>query len=245
MFDDFPKTRPVLPEGIRRIYVTHYKENRSGQSPASFLSQKLEGWLHRQVAKDLEPGGGAKTTLEIGAGTLNQLEHEPEVGPYDIVEPFQELYADSKYLPRVRHVYRDIADVPAGARYDRITSVATFEHVCNLPEVLARSGLLLSDHGTLRASIPSEGTPLWTLGWMLTTGLEFRIRHGLDYGLLLKHEHVNTAREIEGLLRYFYREVTGSVLGLSRGISFYQFYQCARPELDRCQAYLEALAAPG
>src|SRR6476619_7309080 len=82
MFDDFPKTRPVLPEGIRRIYVTHYKENRSGQSPASFLSQKLEGWLHRQVAKDLQPGGGAKTTLEIGAGTLNQLEHEPEVGPY-------------------------------------------------------------------------------------------------------------------------------------------------------------------
>ncbi len=244
MFEEFPKTRPELPDGIRRIYVAHYKENRSGQSPASFVSQKLERWLHRQVAKDLQTGSGPWSTLEIGAGTLNQLEHEPDVGPYDIVEPFQELYADSRHLHRVRHVYRDIAEVPEGARYDRITSVATFEHVCNLPEVVARSGLVLSNRGTLRVSIPSEGTPLWTLAWRLTTGLEFRLRHGLDYGLLLKHEHVNSAREIEHLLRYFYNEVTGAVLGLSRGISFYQFYQCARPELARCRAYLETVALP-
>jgi hypothetical protein len=244
MFEDYPKTRPALPEGIRRIYVAHYKENREGRSPAAFLAQRLERWLHRQVAADLRSDLSPRTTLEVGAGTLNQLRHEPAVGPYDIVEPFRELYADSRWRQRIRHIYGDIGEVPQDARYDRITSVATFEHICNLPEVIARSGLLLSGRGTLRVSIPSEGTPLWTLAWRLTTGLEFRIRHRLDYGLLLKHEHVNSAREIESLLRYFYREVTRKVLGLSRGVSVYQFYQCGRPDLERCRAYLKTIATP-
>ena len=244
MFEDYPKTRPALPERIRRLYVAHYKENREGRSPASFLAQRLERWLHRQVAADLQSDHTPRTTLEVGAGTLNQIQHEPEVGPYDIVEPFRELYADSRWLGRIRHVYRDIGEVPEAARYDRITSVATFEHICNLPEVIARSGLLLSDRGTLRVSIPSEGTPLWAVAWRLTTGLEFRIRHGLDYGLLLKHEHVNSAREIESLLRYFFREVNGKVWGLSRGVSLYQFYRCSRPDLERCRAYLRTVATP-
>src|SRR5436309_612461 len=190
MFDQFPKQRPPLPKEIAEIYATHYKSNREGGTPASSLAQKAEAWMHRRVAGDVAPSTPPRTTLEVGAGTLNQLAYEPESGPYDVVEPFKELYANSPRLKRVRNIFSDISQVPAGARYDRITSVATFEHICNLPQVIARCGLLLDGGGTVRAAIPSEGTPLWTLGWKLTTGLEFRLKHGLDYGLLMRHEHV-------------------------------------------------------
>jgi hypothetical protein len=245
MLDRFPKTRPPLPKEIAEIYVSLYKQNRTAATPASSLSQRVESWLHRQVAADVRSSQSARSTLEIGAGTLNQLPYEPVVGPYDIVEPFKELYEDSPHLGRVRSVYADIAEVPAGSQYDRITAVATFEHVENLPEVIARAGLMLAEGGTLRTAIPSEGTPLWTLGWMLTTGLEFRLRTGLDYGQFMKHEHVNNAAEIEALLRYFFKAVRGSCLGLVKQLSIYQFYECTLPDAQKCRDYLTRIAKAG
>lgn len=68
-------------------------------------------------------------------------------------------------------------------------------------------------------SIPSEGTFLWKLGWKMTTGLEFKINYNLDYGKLMKYEHVNTAEEIEQILEYFFSEVSCKVFGLSKEIS--------------------------
>lgn len=238
MLSDFPKKRPPLSEEIKEIYVAHYKRNREGNTPASSLSQKVESWLHKQVASDVRSDRAHKTTLEIGAGTLNQLQYEPEVGPYDIIVPFRELYEDSTLLGRIRKIYSDVNEISENQQYDRITSIATFEHVCDLPEVIARSGLLLNQKGALRVSIPSEGTFLWTLGWKVTTGLEFRIMHNLDYGLLMKHEHVNSAREIENLLRYFFNDVKGKVFGLSKGFSLYQFYKCTNPDRGKCREYL-------
>jgi hypothetical protein len=238
MFEQFPKTRPALPDEIAQIYVRQYRENREGKSAAAGAAQSLEAWLHRQVAADLCPGAIGVSTLELGAGTLNQLDFEPACGPYDIVEPFGELFRDAPGLARVRHVYADIREVPAEARYDRITSSAVLEHLCDLPDVVARSCLLLAEGGTFRASIPSEGTWLWYLGWRLSTGLEFWLRHRLDYGGLMRHEHVNTAREIEEVLRHFFGDVSMKVFGLSRRVSLYQHFACARPRIDRARAHL-------
>ena len=243
MLSRFPKTRPPLPDEFAAIYDTQYKENRGGKTPAYGAAQKMESWLHRKVAEDVRRDRSPRATLEIGAGTLNQLPYEPTVGPYDIVEPFAGLFEGSPMLARVRHIYSDTRQVPAHPQYDRITSVAVFEHICNLPEVVARAGLLLNAGGTLRVSIPSEGTWLWTLGWKLTTGLEFRLRYGLDYGVLMQHEHVNTAAEIEDVLRHFFDALTTAVFGLSRGISFYRFYECANPDRARCVSYLKELKA--
>jgi SAM-dependent methyltransferase len=243
MLNNFPKVRPSLPEEFTRIYAAHYKENRGGHTPAASLSQRMEAWLHKRVARDVRLDQSYKTTLEIGAGTLNQLSYEPEVGPYDIVEPFRDLYDGSRLLSRIRAIYSDIGEIPEHQQYDRITSIATFEHICNLPEVIARAGRLLKPKGVLRVSIPSEGTGLWTLGWKLTTGLEFRIRYGLDYGLLMRHEHVNTAREIEDLLRYFFKNINEAVFGLSKNFSLYQFYECACPKTEKCHEYLESSTA--
>ena len=237
----FPKTRPELPEDLRRIYASCYKQNRSGGTPASWLSNRAESWLHYRVARDVLADRRYCTTLEIGAGNLNHLPWEPIVGPYDIVEPFTALYEGSRHLGRVRTVYADIGDIPEALRYHRVISIATFEHVCDLPDLVARVGVVLEPGGVLRVSIPSEGTWLWKVGWKLTTGLEFRIRYGLDYGLLMRHEHVNTAREVEEVLRYFFRDVRMSVCGPSRKLSIYQFFRCADPEEARCAVH----RAPG
>lgn len=245
MFDKFPKKRHPLPKKYADIYTAYYLSNREGQTTASSLAQKMESWLHRQIASDITRApDSTNVTLELGAGTLNQLQYEPSVRVYDIVEPFTELYQRSPLLNRVRNIYADISDVPNSCRYNRITSIATLEHVCNLPEVVARCGLLLADNGTFRASIPSEGTLLWTLGWKLTTGLEFKFKHGLDYGVIMKHEHMNTAQEIEEVLEYYFGEVKSKVYGLSKALSLYRYYEARNPRLERCRECLSTLLAP-
>lgn len=232
----FPKTRPALPPRLEAIYTRQYLDNRAGATPAASLSQRLERWLHRQVAADVA-GGPAGATLELGAGTLNQLAFEPPSDAYDIVEPFAALYRDSPQRGRVRAVFADIRQVPQGAAYDRITSVAALEHICDLPLVLARAARLLTPKGVVRAAIPSEGGLLWKLGWMVTTGLEFRLRHGLDYGRLMAHEHVNDAREVETLLRALFEEVEVRSFGLGRQLSLYRFIAARKPRLDVAAAW--------
>ena len=236
----FPKTRPPLPAAFQAIYQTHYKENREGGSTASSLAQRMEQWLHHAVASDLRGGGRSVATLELGAGTLNQLRFEASTGPYDVVEPFAELYAGSPHRHRVRDIFADITEVPADRRYDRITSVAALEHITNLSEVMAYSALLLAQDGVFRAAIPSEGGFLWRMGWTFTTGLEFRLRHGLDYGVLMAHEHVNTAAEIETLAGALFEDVTIRSYGIGRELSLYRFFAASRPRLDVAVAWLNA-----
>lgn len=235
----FPKQRPPLPPKFAAIYSEHCNINRNGNSTASGLSQKMESWMHRKVAADVKDGR-PKSTLEIGAGTLNHLAYEPASAPYDIVEPTAARYHASRDLHRVRNIYEDAGEVPATSRYDRIISIATFEHICNLPDVIARCGLLLSGDGQLRVAIPSEGTPLWRFGWQMTTGLEFRLKYKLDYSVMMKHEHVNTAAEIENVLQHFFARVECAVFGINQSFSFYQFYACANPDRELCVEFLES-----
>jgi hypothetical protein len=236
-FSHFPKERPPLPPEYAAIYLQHYKNSREGKSQILGLAKQAERWMHKKVAEDVKDGP-TKSTLEIGAGTLNQLPYEPPSASYDIIEPFHDLYHSSPHLQRIRNIYHDISEVPRNSAYDRITSVAVLEHICDLPALVARSGLLLAGNGQFRAGIPSEGTILWRLGWKITTALDFRLRHKLDYAVLMRYEHVNTAREIEEVLRYFFAETRDTVFGLAKSLSFYQFYACSQPHLDRCADYL-------
>src|SRR5262245_61146518 len=91
----FPKKRPDLPEAYRKIYVEHYMRNRGGTSTATSLAMKMEAWMHRRVAADVNGTAQNRSTLEIGAGNLNHLRYEPLSGSYDIVEPFEQLYEAS------------------------------------------------------------------------------------------------------------------------------------------------------
>ncbi|MDP3660867.1 cyclopropane-fatty-acyl-phospholipid synthase family protein [Phenylobacterium sp.] len=224
----YPKTRPELPPRFREIYAAQYLDNRQGATTAASAAQRLERWMHIRVAEDVRAVGPA-ATLEIGAGTLNQLPFEPPGAAYDVVEPFEALYRDAPQRGRIRDVFADIAEVPADRRYARITSIAAFEHVADLPALLARCATLLEEGGALRVAIPSEGGLLWKIGWMATTGLEFRLRHGLDYGILMRHEHLNTAAEIEALIADLFARVEVRALGVGRQLSLYRFIVAREP----------------
>ena len=136
-FGNYPKQRPELPEAYKKIYTSWYRINRNGESQATSLSQKMEQWLHRKVAQDVRHNDSLKT-LEIGAGTLNQLMYE-STRQYDIVEPFQELYESSPFKSRIGRIYTDISLISDEQKYDRIIAIACFEHICNLPDVVAKS----------------------------------------------------------------------------------------------------------
>lgn len=236
-FAAYPKKRPELPQEFKEIYAQHYKKNREGNTSATSVSKRMEAWMHKKVARDVQYDSN-RCTLEIGAGTLNQLEYEnPE--PYDIVEPFTQLFKDSKNFCKIRSTYSDIDNIDLSLKYDRITSIATFEHIENLPHVVAKSALLLKDKGCLRVAIPNEGTFLWKLGYMLTTGIEFRILYGLNYEVLMRHEHINTASEIENVISYFYKDIKREVFGIHKNFGFYRFYQCTNPNIDRANNYLQ------
>lgn len=198
---------------------------------------KLEAWMHRRVAAGVTGG----SLLEIGAGNLNHVAYHPDVRIYDAVEPFRELWEDSPHRGRVRRMYADLAETPETSRYDCIVSIAVLEHLTTLPIILARSGLLLSEGGSFRAGFPSEGGLAWALAWRLTTGVAYRLRHGLDYGALMRHEHVNTGREILALLGYFYDRVEVARFPLPfANLSFYTVAIAGGPRIERCRTFCNA-----
>ncbi len=238
VLDNFPKKREELPPEFSSIYELHYKKNRQGETNATSLSMRLERWLHVKVAEDVQDEkNSGMDTLEIGAGTLNQLPFEPLVRNYDIVEPFVELYRESSNLNSVRNIYSDINEIIDGSKYDRITSVAVFEHILNLPEVVAKACTLLKKGGSLRVAIPNEGTILWKLG-TLFTGYEFKRLYRLNYQILMQYEHVNTAEEIETVLKYFFNSTSSKVFGINKKLAFYRFIKCTGPDLDKACQYL-------
>jgi SAM-dependent methyltransferase len=232
----YPRRRPPLGPELQARYVEEYRANRTGKAPINAIVLALEGWMHRQIALR----GSAGSVLELGGGTLNHLPYERVVDAYDVVEPFEELWRHNPHRARVRRIYSDITDVPAANRYDRVISVAVLEHLTELPSVVARAALKLSPSGYFQAGIPSEGGFLWGLAWRSVTAPAFRLRTGLPYDSLMRHEHVNTAREIVAVVRHMFREVSirRFPLPLLHG-SFYTYLEAR----DVCEARCRSLAS--
>ena len=229
----YPKQRPQLPANYQAIYAEHYRRNREGIGLASALSKKAESWMHRKVASDSR---NDLTTLELGGGNLNHVPFEPQSSIYDVVEELTELCQKSPHRGNVRNVYTSLSEI-SGISYDRIISIATFEHLCDLPEVVASCGLLLSPGGILRVAIPSEGTFLWKAAWTISTGIAFQLRYGLPYGVLMRHEHVNTADEVSAVLQTFFGETRRTIFGIRPQLSLYQFFECRNPNLEQCRRF--------
>lgn len=228
----FPKKRPDLPDAYKKIYDKHYFNNRSSTGIIGRMAHRLESWMHIQVARDVQDAAASCATLEIGAGTLNHLKFEPASLEYDVVEPYTALYCDAQAKSKVRNFYQDICQVQG--RYDRVITIATFEHLTELPQVIAKTGLLLKQGGTLRVAIPAEGAVPWKLAYSFSTGLAFYIRYRLPYEPMMRYEHVNSWKEIKILLEYFFGRVLVSYLGISPDLSLYHFYKCSGPIESRC-----------
>jgi hypothetical protein len=233
LLSTYPRSRPELPPKQQASYIEHYRSNRAGKQGLSKTVLQLESWMHRRVAEGVARG----TLLEIGAGNLNHVPYLSRDCVFDAVEPFQELWEDSPYRSRMRRVYSDVQEIPHQEGYDCVFSIAVLEHLTDLPFILARTGLLLNEGGTFRAGFPSEGGLLWGLAWRFTTGIEYRLRRGLDYAAIMRHEHLNTASEILLLLHHFYKVVKVSRFPLPFDhLSFYTTAIASQPHVDRCQS---------
>ena len=236
----YPRPRPPLPPAHTKIYVEEYKINRGESDRLLYrLTSTLESWMHRRISAY----GEGNRLLELGAGTLNHLPYEDVSLQYDIVEPLPALYANSPDLARIGQVYETISDVPAGTNYDRIVSVAVLEHLEDLPALVANSGLLLAPGGIFQAGIPAEGGFLWGLSWRLSTAISYRLRTGLPYAPVMRHEHVNSAHEIIAILQWFFRDVRVDWFPLPLlHFSFYAYLEAQAPDLERCAAFLAGRA---
>lgn len=227
----FPKIRPRLSQNLKKIYADEYKKNRDGRTPLTYVAQKLESWMHKKAAQSSPLKHlSSYDTLEIGAGTLNQLKFETLNGNYDFIEPFTMLYKNNPLLSLLRNGYKDISEIDLSIKYNRIISIAVLEHLDNLPEVLAKSIRHMAEDAVFACGIPSVGGFLWGLAWRVTTGLEFRIRTGLNYSELQKHEHLNEAWEIESVLKYFFIDVKVKRLGFGKHFSLYTYIECRNPK---------------
>jgi hypothetical protein len=236
----YPRARPTLSEAHRRVYVDEYKRNRGEYGGTLYrVTASLERWMHRRIAQR-QTGG---RLLELGAGTLNHLQYEPAM-PYDVVEPLPVLYQGNDAVGRIGTFYASIAEIPAQVRFRRIMSVAVLEHVENLPDVVARSALLLENGGLFQAGIPAEGGMLWGLAWRMATGIAYRARTGLPYAPVMRYEHLNSAAEIIAIVRYCFRSVTVSWFPLpARHLSFYGYIEAHDPMTERCERLLTAVGA--
>jgi hypothetical protein len=234
ILQSYPRCRPQLSERHAAVYVREYQRNRSADSGLAAVVASLERWMHKRVAGDKD----GERILELGAGTLNHTPYETTVSFYDVIEPFRVLWENSPRLDHVSDVYADISEVPRHKRYDRILSVAVLEHLIDLPRTVAQCALFLDRGGTFRAGIPTEGGFLWGLAWRATTGVSFRLRTGLSYRSIMRHEHVNTADEILAVVQYFFRRVELCRFPFpAKHLSFYTALNATSPDRDRCLAY--------
>ena len=218
----FPKERPTLSQEYKDIYDRHYITNRDGSGFANLLSQKMESWMHKKTSSVI-----GKDILEIGAGNLNHIKYERSFDNYDIVEPFSNLYKNSASLHSVRNIFSSLNEVKN--RYDKIFSIATCEHLVDLPKEIMLCKNLLKVNGTFQVAIPCEGELAFKLGWMLTTGISFKFKYNLNYSKLMKYEHVNTISEIYTVLENNFRIVkfkrSPFILPL-KNLSFYAYIEC-------------------
>jgi len=231
LLESYPRRRPPLTPAHEAIFARQYRINREGSRVVEGLAQRLERWMHARVAQ--QRGG---PILELGAGTLNHLRYEPPDEAYDVVEPFHELFNGRPEAMRIRSFFDDVGDIPPERSYRRIISIAVLEHLTDLPRDVARAALRLQSDGVFQAGIPTEGGLLWWIGWRFSTGLSYRFRTGLDYGIVMRHEHVNQAPEILAIVRHLFGKVATRRFPFpGHHASFYTYVEARIPNFARCR----------
>jgi hypothetical protein len=233
----YPRIRPPLTSEHEKLYIQEYKKNREGDRRVDNLAQKIETWMHHQVVNHK-----SEDLLELGAGTLNHIKYENPDTVYDIVEPFTELYQNSPRLNQVRDIYCSLEEISQEKKYSRIISIATLEHMTNLPLEIARSAAHMRNNSIFQAGIPSEGGFLWWLGWRCTTGVSYWLRNRLDYGVLMRHEHVNKANEITAIVEYLFENVTIKRFPMPfHFLSLYTYLEATKPHMDRVEQLITSM----
>lgn len=193
-----------LPKKYEKIYQEFYINYSQANTFFRKLSLFVEKWYH---LKAFSSKSNPHSILELGAGNLNHVKFEKNFKLYDVIEPKEYLIKASDPLDRkkVTEIYRDIIEIPKNKLYDKIISIAVLEHIENLDFVLLKVADKLHPKGKFIVEIPAEGEFLWWLGWRITTGVGFWLKYNLDYGVIMRYEHINKASKIINSLKKYFK----------------------------------------
>ena len=140
---------------------------------------------------------------------------------------------DKRKINKIDNHFIDIKNIPLNKKYDRIISIATFEHILDLPDVIAKAIIHLHKDGVLNIAIPSEGSFLWGLSWRISTGVSYYLRNKCSYTPVMRYEHVNNAEEIISLLNLFFLNVRKKRFPLPFfNLSVYTYLECKTPNYN-------------
>ena len=192
-----------LPKKYERIYKQFYINYSQANTFFRKISLVVEKWYH---LKAYSSKANPDSILELGAGNLNHVKFEKNFKLYDVIEPKDYLInaSNPSDKKKINKIYSDIDEIPEDKLYDKVISIAVLEHIENLDTILLKVSKKLHPKGKFIVEIPAEGEFLWWLGWRLTTGVGFWLKYKLDYGVIMKYEHVNNAEKIiKSLNTYF------------------------------------------
>ncbi len=192
----WPKIRPPLNPDQARALEDWYRHWLETGMPGQFGA--ITDFGHTYALRSMTPGA---KTLEIGPGNGAHLAYEDltKSGGYVGLELRASLSnaIEQKY-PKVRIVVGDCQeriDIPDNT-FDRAIAVHVLEHLTDLPAALAEIARVLKPGGKLSVVIPCEAGLGYSLGRVFTTKRTFEKRYGCEYEPIIRHEHVNTAREV-------------------------------------------------
>lgn len=153
-----------------------------------------------------------KSTLEIGAGLGEHLEHEKltpiQEANYVALELRQNMVeALRSRFPRVQALQADCQQrLPfEDGTFDRILAIHVLEHLPNLPAAIRELRRVCNpNRGVLSVVIPCEGGLAYSIARKISAERIFKKRYRQSYDWFIKREHINLAHEvIEELTPYF------------------------------------------
>ena len=227
------KNNRHLPSQYLKIYQQVYKDYASSKGPLRTLTHFIESWYHKKVGQVLVKDN--QRILEIGCGSLNHVKYENNFSSYDVVEPQYYLLENSSPIDQafIQNKFQDLHSLPTTNKYDKIISIACLEHVLNLEEHLYKVKFHLSPDGKFVAAIPAEGEFMWWLCWRISTGVAFWLKYRLDYGVIMRYEHINSAEKISCLLRSSFQNVEQLSFPFRlKHFRIYLFFKCSNPIFD-------------
>ncbi len=192
-----------LPKKYLKIYKQFYLDYSQNNNIFRKLAVFVESWYHLLTYKNYPD---PQSILELGAGNLNHVKYEKHFRNYDVIEPKKYLInaSDPFNREKINNIYNDVKELPEDKTYEKIISIAVLEHIEDLDHLLEKISNKLTSPGKFLVTIPAEGEFLWWLGWRLTTGISFWLKYKLDYGVMMRYEHVNSASKvIRSLNKYF------------------------------------------
>lgn len=155
---------------------------------------------------------GFKTTLEIGAGLGEHLQHEkltPEQERGYYCNEYRENMAAEirRRFPAVQTVVGDCQkrmDFPDGY-FDRYLAIHVLEHLPDLPAAVREAWRLLNkETGRMLVVIPTEGSPAYGLARRISAQRVWNRHFTAPYAEFYQREHINLVPEIlEELAPYF------------------------------------------